>query len=60
MAGHGDRARLVAIDFARQTRDGKLVEEGKDAQFWWRVALEVERLQGSVRLDTSTRYEESR
>lgn len=56
ITSHGDSARYVAIDFARLTRDGKQVEDGKDAQFWWRVASEVDRLQGTVRLDTATRY----
>ena len=53
---HGDQARYRAIDFARLTRDGKQVEDGKDAQFWWRVANEVDRIQGNMRLDTATRY----
>jgi hypothetical protein len=53
---HGERARYVAINFARLTRDGKQVEDGKDAQFWWRVANEVDSIQGNVRLDTATRY----
>lgn len=60
IAGHSDRARYVAIDFARQTRDRKLVEEGKDAQFWWRVALEIDKLEGTSRVDTATRYHEER
>ncbi len=53
---HDERARYVAINFARLSRDGKQVEDGKDAQFWWRVANEVDRLQGTARLDTGTRY----
>ena len=53
---HAERARYVAIEFARLTRDGKQVEDGKDAQFWWRVANEIDRIQGRVRLDTATRY----
>jgi len=52
----GDQARYTAIEFARLTRDGKLVEDGKDAQFWWQVVNEIDRLQGRVRLDTGTRY----
>lgn len=52
----GDQARYRAIEFARLTRDGKQVEVGKDAQFWWRVANEIDRIQGRVRLDTATRY----
>lgn len=58
IASHGDRARYVAMDFARLTRDGEQVEGAKDAQFWWRVAIEVDNLQGNVRLDTGTRYHE--
>ena len=53
---HGERARSVAIDFARLTRDGKQVEDGKDAQFWWRVANEVDRLQGNVGSTLRTRH----
>ena len=53
---HGEQARYRAIEFARLTRDGKQVEDGKDAQFWWRVANESDRIQGNVRLDTATRY----
>jgi hypothetical protein len=55
ISSHRDRARYVAIDFARQTRDGKLVEHGKDAQFWWRVALEIDKIEGRAGSDTATR-----
>ena len=58
IASRGDRARYAAIEFAHLTRDGKQVEDGKDAQFWWRVVNEIDRLQGRVRLDTGTRYHE--
>lgn len=53
---HCERARCVAINLARLTRDGKQVEDGKDAQFWWRVANEVDHIQGIVRIDTATPY----
>ena len=43
-AAHGRRARDVAIDFARLTRDGRQVEAGRDAQFWWRVVIELDKL----------------
>lgn len=56
VAHRGDQARYTAIEFARLTQDGKLVEDGKDAQFWWQVVNEIDRLQGRVRLDTGTRY----
>jgi hypothetical protein len=37
---------LRSIEFARLTRDGKLVEHGKDARFWWQVVKEIDRPQG--------------
>lgn len=58
VAQHGDRARYVAIEFARLTRDGRLVEDGRSADFWWRVVVEIDRQQGRTRLDTGTRYVE--
>jgi hypothetical protein len=42
------------IDFARQTPDGKLIEVGKDAQFWWRVGLKSTKINGRGGLDTGT------
>jgi hypothetical protein len=60
IAAHGDRARQRAIEFAWLSRDGKQVEDGKDAQFWWRVVNEIDRLQGTRRLDTATRYHEGK
>jgi hypothetical protein len=44
VASHGAGARDAAIAFARLTRDGKQVEDGKDAQFWWRVVIEIDKL----------------
>jgi hypothetical protein len=57
---HGQGRRYQAIESARLTRDGKQVKAGNDDQFWWRVVLEIDKLQGTVRLDAGTRYEEDR
>ena len=54
-AARGEQARDAAIEFARLTRDGKQIEDGKDAQFWWRVVLELDKAEGRRRLDTATR-----
>jgi hypothetical protein len=42
-AEHGLMARSEAILFARMSRDGQLYEQDRDAQFWWRVVLEIDR-----------------
>ena len=56
VGAHGERARSVAVEFARASRDGRQFEEGRDAHFWWKVVIEIDRRAGRPRLDTGTRY----
>jgi hypothetical protein len=56
LSAHGERARSIAVEFARASRDGRQFEEGHDAHFWWQVALEIDRRADRPRLDTATRY----
>lgn len=55
-AADGDQARYEAILFAQLSREGKLFEPGRDAQFWWEVVLELDRRAGRRGHDTATRY----
>jgi hypothetical protein len=44
IASRGDQARHAALQFALLTRNGTLIEDGKDAQFWWQVVNEVDQI----------------
>ena len=55
-SAHGERARSVAVDFARASRDGRQFEAGRDAHFWWQVVIEIDHRADRPRLDTATRY----